>query len=170
MRRVSSMRGPGDLLEVNGVSCGVGGARSRAGSCLPPPDEAERDTPTPPSLSGRATPADGFVSRAGATPPDRGGGVRTGATPPDRPGWGKQGSQEEMVVPKGPARMNTLWGVCIREHAKMCVPDIDVFKNYPIDYRFPAFGKDRNGQVVGSGFFPADPIALHTNHFVGVNR
>ena len=78
--------------------------------------------------------------------------------------------REEMVVPKGPARMNTLWGVCIREHAKMCVPDIDVFKNYPIDYRFPAFGKDRNGQVVGSGFFPADPIALHTNSFVGVNR
>ena len=45
----------------------------------------------------------------------------------------------------------------------MCIPDLDVLLNYPIDYKYPVFCKDSQGEVMSSGFFPADPIALHIN-------
>ena len=63
----------------------------------------------------------------------------------------------------GPAKINTLWGNCIKNYAKMCIPDLDVLLNYPIDYKYPVFCKDSQGEVTSSGFFPADPIALHIN-------
>jgi len=115
---------------------------SRSGSCLP--EREYSGTPPETPNSGRATPADAL--------PGMGGWSRSGSV-----------SREEKELPKGPARINTLWGVCIKEHAKMCIPDLEVLVNYPIDYRFPAFGKDKNGLAVGSGFFPADPISLHIN-------
>ncbi len=65
-------------------------------------------------------------------------------------------------LPTGPKRINTLWGCFIRDYAKMCIPDLDVLVDYPIDYSFPAFGKNRKGETVCSGFFPADPACLHT--------
>ena len=72
------------------------------------------------------------------------------------------GSVEELAVEIcGPSKINTLWGTMIRDNAKMCIPDLDVLVDYPIDYRFPAFGRDKQGQFIGSGFFPADPISLH---------
>jgi hypothetical protein len=61
----------------------------------------------------------------------------------------------------GPARINTLWASFIRDNAKMCIPDLDVLTEYPIDFKFPAFAKNRRGEVINSGFFPADPISLH---------
>lgn len=64
-------------------------------------------------------------------------------------------------ITPGPLRINTLWGTLIREHARMCIPDLEVLKDYPIDYRFPAFGWTKKGELVSSGFFPADPISLH---------
>jgi len=48
----------------------------------------------------------------------------------------------------------------MRDNAKMIIPDLDILVDYPIDYRFPAFGRDKQGQLVGSGFFPAEPTAL----------
>ena len=41
--------------------------------------------------------------------------------------------------------------------------DIDVLIDYPIDYMFPAFGRDKQGSQIYSGFFPADPKALHAD-------
>ena len=70
-------------------------------------------------------------------------------------------SREEKEVPRGHARINTLWGVCIKEHAKMCIPDLEALVDYPIDYKFPAFGRNKKGELVSSGFFPADPASLH---------
>ena len=64
--------------------------------------------------------------------------------------------ETEPALPKGPARINTLWGLCIREHARMCIPDLDVLVDYPIDYKYPVFSP------TSSGFFPADPVSLHT--------
>ena len=56
-----------------------------------------------------------------------------------------------------------MWGNCIKNYAKMCIPDLAVLVDYPIDYRFPVFSKDSvTGEVTRSGFFPADPISLHT--------
>jgi len=57
--------------------------------------------------------------------------------------------------------MNTLWGAFIRDYARMCIPDLDVLADYPVDFRFPAFGKNKRGETVASGFFPADPDVLH---------
>ena len=68
----------------------------------------------------------------------------------------------ETVV-RGPERINTLWGTMVRDYAKMCIPDVDVLIDYPIDYRFPAFGRDKQGSQIYSGFFPADPKALHAD-------
>ena len=72
------------------------------------------------------------------------------------------GSNEEISAAEltGPAKINTLWGALIRDNAKMCIPDLDILVDYPIDYRFPAFGRDKQGQLVGSGFFPAEPLSL----------
>ena len=28
----------------------------------------------------------------------------------------------------------------------MCIPDVDVLADYPIDYKFPAFGKNKKGE------------------------
>ena len=61
----------------------------------------------------------------------------------------------------GPKRINTLWGTQIRDHARMCIPDLDVLIDYPIDFRYPAFGWTRKGELTSSGFFPADPKSLH---------
>ena len=66
-------------------------------------------------------------------------------------------------VLSGPERINTLWGTMVRDYAKMCIPDVDVLVDYPIDYMFPAFGTDKQGRNVHSGFFPADPKALHAD-------
>ena len=38
-------------------------------------------------------------------------------------------------------RINTLWGNCIKNYAKMCIPDLAVLADYPIDYRYPIFCK-----------------------------
>ena len=70
---------------------------------------------------------------------------------------------EEQAGARGPGRINTLWGNCIKNYSRMCIPDLDVLVDYPIDYKYPVFSKDQQGEVVTSGFFPADPSALHSN-------
>lgn len=80
--------------------------------------------------------------------------------PDDLPKSVSADSVAELV--KGTDRINTLWGCLIRDYAKMCIPDVEVFVDYPIDFKFPAFGRDKNGALVGSGFFPAEPLSLHT--------
>ncbi len=70
-------------------------------------------------------------------------------------GRGTPIEEAEPALPKGPARINTLWGLCIREHARMCIPDLDVLVDYPVDYKYPVFSPTT------SGFFPADPASLH---------
>ena len=71
--------------------------------------------------------------------------------------------EQDEPLPKGVARINTLWGNCIKKYAKMCIPDLAILADYPIDYKFPVFTVDSaSGEVTQSGFFPADPISLHT--------
>ena len=72
--------------------------------------------------------------------------------------------EDESVV--GPPKINTLWGSLIRDHARMCIPDLEVLLDYPIDYCFPSFANPRGSSSsksgdTNSGFFPADPISLH---------
>nr|XP_040575315.1 LOW QUALITY PROTEIN: 5'-nucleotidase domain-containing protein 1-like [Lepeophtheirus salmonis] len=74
----------------------------------------------------------------------------------------KEQSNVSKSIPKGTARINTLWGTFIRDYAKMCIPDIDVLIDYPIDFRFPAFGRDKKGNLY-SGFFPNNPSSLHSS-------
>ena len=66
------------------------------------------------------------------------------------------------MLATGPTRVNTLWGAFIRDYAKMCIPDLEALVDYPIDYKFPAFGRNKKGELVSSGFFPADPASLHS--------
>ena len=75
---------------------------------------------------------------------------------------------EEQVLAKGQKRINTLWGNCIKNYAKMCIPDLDVLVDYPIDYKYPIFSRDQQGDVVTSGFFPADPVSLHVPQLVSL--
>ena len=94
------------------------------------------------------------------TPGDHGVMVRAGSS--HSSGRDTPCDQEETVPPaKGPAKINTLWGNCIKNYAKMCIPDLDVLVNYPIDYKYPVFCKDSSGEITNSGFFPSDPISLH---------
>ena len=70
---------------------------------------------------------------------------------------------EEPVV--GPMKINTLWGTLIRDHARMCIPDLECLVEYPLDYKFPAFAWSKKGgqigQMTSSGFWPGDPKCLH---------
>ena len=60
---------------------------------------------------------------------------------------------EDQPPPRGVGRINTLWGSCIQvkpivplrerasscplqKYAKMCIPDLDVLVDYPIDYKW----------------------------------
>lgn len=65
----------------------------------------------------------------------------------------------EPVV--GPMKINTLWGQLIATNARMCIPDLQFLVEYPIDYQFPSFACTKKGQIVSSGFWPADPKSLH---------
>ena len=67
-------------------------------------------------------------------------------------------SEDETLA--GPKKINTLWGKLIRDQARMCIPDLEILMDYPLDFRFPAFGRSKSGDFY-SGFFPADPISLH---------
>ena len=90
------------------------------------------------------------------------GAATVGATTAATSVTAASGSNEEISAAEltGPQKINTLWGALIRDNAKMCIPDLDILVDYPIDYRFPAFGRDKQGQLVGSGFFPAEPLSL----------
>ena len=137
----------------------------------PQPSSVEGDK-TNISLISRATPPFGHVRHprlGNATPKsslDLATTPRSGtptaaasskcATPPH------PAADQPTALVTGPKRVNTLWGSLIRDHAKMCIPDVDVLADYPIDYKFPAFGRNKRGETVGSGFFPADPSSLHT--------
>ena len=81
------------------------------------------------------------------------GAVATPVTPATPTG-------SEVQAP-GPKRINTLWGTQVRDHARMCIPDLNVLVDYPIDFRFPAFGWTKRGELTSSGFFPGDPKSLH---------
>ena len=196
LRRVSSMKTAGDAMEAASLAAagfaaaaadGRGGASSalqqrqrRSGShCA----SYSTNVSEPPSRG--STPSIGSLNTnpvaatANATTDTKGfGGQVTSA---GLPGYGlatmciPQGASntattnpEENVVPKGPRRINTLWGTYVRDYAKMCIPDVDVLCDYPIDYEFPVFCRDKNGNVIESGFFPSDPISLHQDppHFI----
>ena len=124
------------------------------------------DHPPPTSRSGtplaRACAEEKAASAGGSPGPPSHGSPQT-STPEDlsKMGVGAPAMGGELV--KGVARINTLWGCLILDHAKMCIPDVEVLVNYPIDFKFPAFGRNKHGELVGSGFFPAEPVSLHTS-------
>jgi len=57
---------------------------------------------------------------------------------------------EDQPPPRGVGRINTLWGSCIQKYAKMCIPDLDVLVDYPIDYKYPIFSKSGSEAKSGS--------------------
>ena len=95
------------------------------------------------------------------------------------------GSETEIgpAPMKGPMKINTLWGTLIRDHARMCIPDLECLVEYPLDYKFPVFAWSKKGwcsilkkkkrrvktshmyfilgQMTSSGFWPGDPKCLH---------
>ena len=184
LRRVSSMKIAGDGLEVatmaaagfadaaadrrgtNTTSTTTGLQRQRrSGSHFATGTNVSSEPP-----SRGSTPSVGSFSANSSTsqPQPHGHG---GITTVGLPGYGIMGvpasntaainpSADDVPV-KGPSRINTLWGTYVRDYAKMCIPDVDVLVDYPIDYKFPAFARDKHGNTVGSGFFPSDPISLH---------
>ena len=57
------------------------------------------------------------------------------------------GSETEIEPPAvvGPMKINTLWGTLIRDHARMCIPDLECLVEYPLDYKFPVFAWSKKG-------------------------
>lgn len=192
LRRVSSMKTAGDVMEAASIAAagfaaaaadGRGVASSAATSVL----QRQRRSGShcaayganvssePPSRG--STPSIGSLNANSATNTLHQHGH--GITSVGLPGYGMAtvpASNTAAINPntdddpvKGPNRINTLWGTYVRDYAKMCIPDVDVLVDYPIDYEFPAFCRDKNGSVIGSGFFPSDPISLHADpqHFLG---
>ncbi len=124
--------------------------RNRRLGSLPPKSSFEG------RLSRPGTPAQ---HKDGKEHPSDGGGKL--GTPPAE----SQSCATEL--PTGSKRINTLWGVLIRDYAKMCIPDLEVLTDYPVDYKFPAFARSRkDGEIISSGFFPSDPASLHTTVLV----
>ena len=152
LRRVSSMRTPSDIMEAaNAIA------------------NASNNSPT---SSGSGSGSGSGVSGT----PGAASSVTVSATVRVGRGWTPSGDdcdhkqlaqvhQEQPPQPlvRGQERINTLWGSLIRDYARMCIPDLEVLVDYPIDYRFPAFGRDKHGRLVGSGFFPGDPKPLHSD-------
>lgn len=132
LRRVSSMRTPADIMEAAAAMASAGAVAATV--AVSATIQVASSTPQTP----RATPVPSGASSENSVD-----------------------STEEQQVPNGPQKINTLWGTLIRDYARMCIPDIDVLVDYPVDYRFPAFARDKQGNLTGSGFFPADPASLH---------
>ena len=59
------------------------------------------------------------------------------------------GSETEIEPPAvvGPMKINTLWGTLIRDHARMCIPDLECLVEYPLDYKFPVFAWSKKGSI-----------------------
>lgn len=53
--------------------------------------------------------------------------------------------------------VDSLWGHIIKKHAKLCIPDISVVTQKPLDERIPCFDKDGN---LYRGYYPAIPLSL----------
>ena len=61
-----------------------------------------------------------------------------------------QATAEAEIEPAivGPMKINTLWGTLIRDHARMCIPDLECLVEYPLDYQFPAFAWSKKGSIL----------------------
>ena len=193
LRRVSSMKTAGDAMEAASIAAagfaaaaadGRGATSSnvnvsqrqrRSGShCQTYSSNA--NISEPPSRGDTPSMGSHNPSTSFSMPPGPGGITSVGL-----PGYGMSTvpaantaalnpQQDESYVVKGPKRINTLWGTYVRDYAKMCIPDVDVLVDYPLDYEFPVFCHDKTGAVIESGFFPSDPISLHADppHFLNV--
>ena len=158
IRRVSSFKETDQPLSrppsgMGRVSGRLGsGSKSRASSPISILGGCGEDSPDPDTASPSllSTPLESAL-------------VRGGSSGRDTPGC----DQEEQEPARGHQRINTLWGHCIINNAKMCIPDLEIMSKYPIDFKFPKFCKDSHGEVIKSGFFPADPISLHVNQLSG---
>lgn len=53
--------------------------------------------------------------------------------------------------------VDSLWGHIIKKHAKLCIPDISVVTQKPLDEHIPCFDKDGN---LYRGYYPAIPLSL----------
>ena len=190
LRRVSSMRTSGDIMETAavataGFAAAAADARGAASSTSASASQRQR-------RSGSHCAA--YSTNVQSEPPSRGSTPSIGSlnanptnimvhqhgpediTSVGLPGYGMTtvpasniaAINEDDGVVKGPKRINTLWGTYVRDYAQMCIPDIDVLVDYPIDYEFPRFYRDKHGEVIESGFFPSDPISLHADppHFL----
>ena len=151
IRRVSSFKDS----EPTGTGSRTPSVMGRAGGLL---SSSKSRASSPINIRGGEDSPDPELTIASlSTPLESSWMSRAGSSGRDTP----VGDLEEHEPAKGHQRINTLWGNCIKNNAKMCIPDLDVLVKYPIDYKFPKFCKDSQGEVTQSGFFPADPISLH---------
>jgi len=143
LRRVSSLREPtsGVLTAKPPVQKVPSPLSCKPSKHSSPINIEERDCPSP---EGRGRDRDTPVKEVG------------------NPGGSRTPSKESLdSLETGVQRVNTLWGQAIKKCAKMCIPDLEVLIDYPIEYKFPIFSTDESGECDQSGFFPADPISLH---------
>ena len=186
LRRVSSMKTAGDAMEA--ASLAAAGFAAAAADGRGGPISCTTSTLQRQRRSGSHCPS---YSTNVSEPPSRGSTPSLGSHNPipaysegitsvGLPGYGfstvpaynTAAPKPDEGPVKGPTRINTLWGTYVRDYAKMCIPDVDVLVDYPIDYEFPAFYRDKDGNVNESGFFPSDPISLHADppHFINTER
>ena len=179
LRRVSSMKTAGDAMAAASLaSAGFAAAAADArGESFNATSSLQRQRRSGSHCGSHTANVSEPPSR-GSTPSITSHIPNDGTTSVGLPGYGItnipasnpaaiRGQAEEGVV-KGPKRINTLWGTYVRDYAKMCIPDVDVLVDYPIDYEFPTFHRDKHGDIVESGFFPSDPLSLHAepSHFI----
>ena len=179
LRRVSSMRTAGDAMEAASLASAGFAAAAADGRGEPfnTTSSIQRQRRSGSHCASYAANVSEPPSR-GSTPSIASYNPNEGTTSVGLPGYGITNvpaynpvatkTQADDGVVKGPKRINTLWGTYVRDYAKMCIPDVDVLADYPIDYEFPTFHRDKHGDVVESGFFPSDPISLHAepSHFL----
>ena len=184
LRRVSSMKTAGDAMEAASLAS-AGFAAAAADARTESLNAAMSNAAVSLQRQRRSGSHCGSHTANVSEPPSRGSTPsivshipNDGTTSVGLPGYGITNipaynpaaprNQPEDGVVKGPKRINTLWGTYVRDYAKMCIPDVDVLVDYPIDYEFPTFYRDKHGDIVESGFFPSDPLSLHVepSHFV----
>ncbi|KAJ9595253.1 hypothetical protein L9F63_013441 [Diploptera punctata] len=54
---------------------------------------------------------------------------------------------------------NSFWCEMIKKHSKICVPDVEVLANVPLNYEFNAFVQDENVNDF-RGYYPGCPLSL----------
>lgn len=66
--------------------------------------------------------------------------------------WGSYFCLKDSTI-----NVDSLWGHIIKKHAKLCIPDISLVTQKPLEEPFPCF--DKNGKLY-RGYYPAIPLSV----------